>query len=304
MLRIAIEKGDLQRGQELLQIAKKRQTRMISSMTNSGDTSSSSSSSFSSSSSSSSSSSKTDYLREVGMIESMVSQSRSQRKLSEMTKLPMSDVWRQRQLLQSLVAEARTGDVSSTQETTFILERGAAMLLICEDMEQCVLHLSNAMETLSSSDQGDQNKKRGGSKKEERTTTGSSVNLGAAISRAEELTTTHGNFCMVTLNDAKSMMDDDGGHKLKQHKRYSSTAPAFVPLLQQQRQRLLHKYEQQKNQQEREKRLKKEALEALEKLTAEVRNKNVKNSSNEHDLIEMLANVVMTVEKYATTLSK
>jgi hypothetical protein len=257
MLRLAIEKGDLQRGQELLQIAKKRHSRMIS--TSSGKNGGSGDET-----------TYKDLVKEVGMVESMVSQSRSQRQLHDMIKMPMSKVWSQRQLLQSLLAEARTGNVGSTKATQLVIESGAEMLLACEAMENCVVNLARQM-----SSEEDVN---GGG-------------LAKAIATAEELTLKHGDFCTVTLNNARSIVAG-GGRRSSTSSNKRESCPGFVPLLSLKRQRLVGL----QSKRDERGRLKTKALDSLEILAEKIRSGD---DDDEGTLIDMLANVVQTVEIYA-----
>ena len=167
ILKTAIEKGDLQKAQELLQIARKRMSNQ----------------------------SETLLFREVLQIESMLQQSRSKRQLSEMIKSPLCDLWTQRQLLQSLVAEARTGDVVDDESRSIVLKKAVTILSICTEMEESVKKLDTAI--LSQHEQQIQD----------------------AITTVETLSKLHGNYCVVSLNSAKSRLC----------KKQVTASPAFIP---------------------------------------------------------------------------
>ena len=256
MLRAAIEQGDLQRAQDLLQVARKR----ISNNLEMGQL----------------------LTNEINQIENMVLQSRSQRKLGELIKNPITELWSQRQLLQALVAEVQTGQLEASEEE---LVKAKSILNSCIEMEDSVTNLDTAISAFCTSGMD------------------SEKNLHNAVNWVSHCALKYGDYCSSTLNSAKSMLKKGsggggGGSGSSSHALLGRNAPVEDAAAKREKKRRIEKERNsiQEEIRKRENELKVNALREIELLKMKIINGDV-----EEKLIEHLSDVVTSVEEYANS---
>ena len=227
--------------------------------------------------------------REAAAIETMLIQSRAMRQLNNLSQLPVSELWTQRKLLASLVAGAQTGDLnrrSSIGDPDELIATSMAILDVCTAMEKSVLELDKAI--LSGN------------------------GLQASITQVQELSRLHGTYCVVSLNNAKTLLNNQKNGKDNNQSpsfivtcREVNTLDSSNPTSRRERQRNREKALQSKVIETNELQ-KSKAIDMIEMLKQSILDTEAMGNKGDIDqqqrkdvIINHLASVVQEVEQYA-----